>query len=86
MENNPYKPEYKKENTKKEKIQSLGKDMNYMSAGLNILVCFLICGGAGYFADKHFGTEKWTAVGIFAGLAAGFYHFIKFIIDAYKNK
>ena len=62
------------------------KDTNLSIAAVNILVCFLICGGVGYFADKHYGTDKWTVVGIFVGLFIGFYHFIKFIIDAMRDK
>lgn len=82
MRENPYKPGYKKE----EKPKLKGKDLNFISAGLNILVCFVLCGGGGYFIDKHYGTDKWTTVGVFVGLIVGFYHFIKFIIDAMRNK
>lgn len=83
MRENPYKPGYKE---KERKPLLKGKDVDFVSAGLNILVCFLLCGGIGYFVDKHYGTEKWTTVGVFVGLIVGFYYFIKFIIDAMRNK
>lgn len=86
MENNPYKPNNSKENEKEEFAKSLRKNADYLSAGLNILVCFLICGGIGYYADFRLGTEKWTAVGVLAGIVIGFVHFVKFIIDAINKK
>lgn len=85
MEKNPYKPGSEKKEEKNH-LSDLKKDAGFMSAGLNILVCFLLCGGGGYYIDNCFGTDKWTETGIIFGLAAGFYYFVKFIIDAAKNK
>lgn len=86
MEKKLYKLDSRKEKEKEEFAKSLRKDADFLSAGLNILVCFLICGGIGYYADFRLGTEKWTAVGALAGIAIGFVHFVKFIIDAIKKK
>ena len=87
MENNPYKPGYKK--GKKEEFidsESLKKDAKGLTAALNILVCFLICGGVGYLIDLHYGVHKWTLPGIILGLFVGFCDFIKFIIENLKEK
>ncbi len=85
MSDNPYKPGYKKKRDEKD-IKSLKSDMNFLSGGLNILVCFLLCGGIGYFIDKRYGTEVWTERGAIFGLIVGLYYFVKLIIDAFKNK
>ena len=86
MSDNPYKPDYKKKKPSEEDIKSLRKDMNLLSAALNILVCFLLCGGIGYFIDKKYGTEVWTIRGAIFGIIVGFYLFVKLITDAFKNK
>ena len=85
-DNNPYKPGTKKENRYKEDFKSLRKDADFLSAGLNILVCFLLCGSVGYYADYKLGVHKWTSVGVIVGLIVGFYYFVRIIIDAMKNK
>ena len=85
MENNPYKPGYEK---KKEPLidpKTAKKDMDGVTAALNILVCFLLCGVIGYFIDKHYGTHVWIIRGAIFGLVVGMIHFIKFIIDSMKG-
>jgi len=64
----------------------LNKDVDFLSSGLMILVCFVICGGAGYLIDKHYSTDKYTTYGVLFGLVCGFYYFIKAIIEATRGK
>lgn len=83
------KPE--KKNNSDEKSKRMGitrKDGYVLSAGMMIFVCFLLCGGVGYFIDKHFHTgDKYTVVGSLFGLFCGIYNFVKIIIEAmHDNK
>ena len=38
--------------------------LKYAGLGFEILACILLCAGAGYWLDDHFGTEKpWCLLG-----------------------
>lgn len=63
------------------------KDSELFIAGIQIAVCFVLCGGVGYYADlKCHSFYKYTEWGIVIGFVSGIGNFIKAIIGALNDK
>ena len=56
------------------------------AASYSLIGAILLLGGLGYFLDKYLNTRPWLLlVGLFLGLAVGFYGLIKVIFISPKK-
>jgi F0F1-type ATP synthase assembly protein I len=62
--------------------QELGNSERPMSVSYGVVGGILLLGGAGFALDRILGTAPWLLlVGLFAGIAIGFYNLRRFIVS-----
>lgn len=65
--------------------ESLRKVAPYLNIGSVLAGCVLIGVLGGHWLDKKFGTEPWFLLGgSLLGIASGFYHFFKVVLNIGK--
>lgn len=66
--------------------EQLRKIAPYLNLGTVFVACMLIGIGLGYWLDEKLGSRPWfLLVGAFLGMASGFYHFIKTVLQLQKG-
>lgn len=66
--------------------KQLQKIAPFLNIGTVLVACVLVGIGLGYWLDKKLQTEPWLLLaGAFLGIASGFYHFIKTVMQLQKS-